>query len=218
MAAGEVFGVPLGEDGFPVFEAADLRVGFAEGKMLWVEGGVFDAELSHFGTCPLLAIEFHRQAEMFQDDFSLLVERWRGRQRLARGERAGLLENPRVADGSASDCHAVDSSLPYHVEAGLSREQVSAAEDRAAADVLFHFRQKAPAAGADVPLFDGTAMNGDGGNAGGERPVENLEKPVAALLRVVDAAAHLDRDRNLCRDAFPRQADDLKRDLRLAEV
>ena len=74
MAAGEVLGVPLVEGGFPVIEAADFREGFTQGDVLRMEGGVLDAELPHFGAGSLFAVEFHRQAEVFQDDFPLLME------------------------------------------------------------------------------------------------------------------------------------------------
>lgn len=74
MAAGEVFGVPLGESRFPIFQAADFGEGFAESEVLRVEGGILDAEFAHLGTGSLLAVQFHRQAKMFQDDFPLLVE------------------------------------------------------------------------------------------------------------------------------------------------
>ena len=74
MAAGEVFGVPLGEGGFPIFEATDFGKGFPQGNVLRVEGGVLDAELPHLRAGSLFAIKLHRQAEMFQDDFPLLVE------------------------------------------------------------------------------------------------------------------------------------------------
>ena len=74
MAAGEILRVPLGEGGFPIFEAADFGKGFAEREVLRMEGCVLDAELAHLGTGPLLAVEFHCETEVFQNDFPLLVK------------------------------------------------------------------------------------------------------------------------------------------------
>lgn len=74
MATREVVGVPLGESRFPIIQAADFGEGFAESEVLWVEGGVFDAEFAHLGTGSLFAVEFHCQTKVFQDDFPLLVE------------------------------------------------------------------------------------------------------------------------------------------------
>ena len=50
------------------------------------------------------------------------------------------------------------------------------------------------------------------------RAVEDLEKLVAALGRVVDAAAHLDRDGNVRRHGVAHAADDLQRHVGLAQV
>jgi hypothetical protein len=69
----------------------------------------------------------------------------------------------------------------------LGREQVAAAEDGPPPDVSLHFGQEAPAAGAHVPLLDRAAVDSDGGDAGRERSVENLEEAVAAFPN--DAAA-----------------------------
>ncbi len=74
MATREVFGVPLGEGSFPIFQAADFGKSFSQGNVLRVEGGVLDAKLPHLGAGPLFAVKLHRQAEVFQDDVSLLMK------------------------------------------------------------------------------------------------------------------------------------------------
>ena len=61
-------------------------------------------------------------------------------------------------------------------------------------------------------------MNGDRRDARRIRPVEDLEKLLAALGRVVDAAAHLHRDRNVRRHGVAHAADDLERHRRLAQM
>ena len=161
------------------------------------QGGVLDAELAHVRAGPVVAVKLLGQAKVLEHHVALLEERRRRRQRLAGGQGPALREDPRIADRAAGDGDAIDARLADHVQAVLRREQVAAAEDRPLwADVPLHFGQKLPAAGADVALHDGAAVDGDRGDARGKRAVQNREELVAAFGRVVDAAAHLDRDRN----------------------
>jgi hypothetical protein len=181
-AAGEVGGVPLVEGGAPVVNVFDFGEGFAGEQVLGVEGGILDAELSHVDTGAVGTVELFGEAEVLKHGVALLEER-RGRgERLAGGEGAALREDPGIADGAAGDGDAIDAGSADHVEAVLRCKQVAAAEDGfGGSEVAFHFGQKVPATVADVALDDGTAMDGDGGDAEGERAFDNLKEVITAF-------------------------------------
>ena len=79
------------------------------------------------------------------------------------------------------------------------------------AGMLLHFAQEAPVARAFVTLPDRAAVDGDRGRAEAKGAVEDREEVVAALLAVVQAAAHLHRERNVRRQDIPHPADDFQR-------
>ncbi len=84
--------------------------------------------------------------------------------------------------------------------------------------MLLHFAQKFPAAGADVALLNGSPMHGHRRRAQGKRPVENLEEPIAAGGRVVHAAPHFHRHRNVRRHDVACPLYDFQRHLRLSQM
>ncbi len=156
---------------------------------------------------------------MFEDDVALLEEGGGRREVFAFGESAALIENPGIADRAAGDGDAIDAGLTHHFQAVVRRKEVAAAEDGFVwSGVLLDFGEELPAAGAVVALDDGAAVDGDGGDAGGEGTVEDGEEVVAAVRRVVEAAAHLHGDGNVSGNGFARAADDFESDGRLAEV
>ena len=88
VAAGEVLGVVVGDDGLPVFEGFGFGEGFADDEMLGVEGGVFNAEFSHEGAGAVGAVERFGETIVFEDDIALLEEGGRRRQFFPLGESA----------------------------------------------------------------------------------------------------------------------------------
>src|SRR5262245_2203189 len=84
--------------------------------------------------------------------------------------------------------------------------------------MLLDFPQKIPVARAGIFLFHSPRVHRDRRDAAREGSVENLKKTIAALCRVVDPAAHLERYRDLSRDRFPDTLDDFQGDSRLSEV
>ena len=60
-------------------------------------------------------------------------------------------------------------------------------------------------------------MDGDGRDAALESAVENGEELFAAFRRVVQAAAHFDRDRNVRRHGFAHSGNDFQRRFHLAQ-
>src|SRR4051812_2906792 len=84
--------------------------------------------------------------------------------------------------------------------------------------MLLQFSEEFPARWAIVALQYRAAMHGDRCRAYIVRGVENLEEPLAALGRVVDSTAHLDRHRDVRRHGVSYSANDLERDGRLAQM
>ena len=109
-------------------------------------------------------------------------------------QRAGLGEDPRIADRAAGDAHAVHSRLAKHRDAGGGGEQVARSDHRAGAGVPLHAGQKRPVGRPHVALSHGAAVHGDGRDPPGECAVEDRPEAVLALRGVVEAAAHLEGD------------------------
>src|SRR5258708_6711815 len=84
--------------------------------------------------------------------------------------------------------------------------------------MLFDVAQKVPVAGAGVFLFDRAAVYGDRRYAPREGPVQNSKEAIAALIRVVDPAPHLERHRDVIWHCFEDAADDFEGFLGLAEM
>ena len=92
---------------------------------------ILDAEFAHLAAAGFRAVDFFGQAVVFFDHAPLLEQAGGVGQRQAVGQARTWLENPRIADRAAGDGDAVDAGLAEHVEAGLRREQIAAAQDRA---------------------------------------------------------------------------------------
>ncbi len=90
------------------------------------------------------AVDLFGQAVVLADHVALLEQSSAAAAAAGRGQRAGLREDPRVADRAAGHGDAIDAGLADHVEAGLRREQVAAAEHGALAGVPLHFAQETP--------------------------------------------------------------------------
>src|SRR5262245_4505808 len=84
--------------------------------------------------------------------------------------------------------------------------------------MAFHFCEKLPAAGSDVALHDGAAVNRNCRNAGRECTIEDRKELVAALRRIVETATHFYRNRNLRRHRIARPPNDLECNVGLAEM
>jgi hypothetical protein len=82
--------------------------------------------------------------------------------------------------------------------------------------VAFHLAQELPTTGADVFLLDRAAVHGDGRRAALKGAIEDLEEVVAALLRVVDAAPHLDGHGHAGRHGLAHARNNLERRIHLA--
>jgi len=183
VTAGEIGGVPLVESGAPFIDVFDLGEGFADEQMLGMEGGVFDAELSHVDAGTAGSVELFGKAEVLEHDVALLEERGRRWKGLASGQSPALREDPGVADRAAGDGDAIDAGLVDHVEAVLRGKQVAAAEDRPSRpQVALHFGQEFPAAIADVSLDDGAAVYGDGGDTEGEGTFDDFNEVVTTFF------------------------------------
>jgi len=176
-----------------------------------MQRGVLDAELPHRNRASFLPVKLLGQGEMLCECVSLLANRRRRRQGTVFPKGAGSFKDPRVADGPAGDRHPVHPGLADHPHAVLGGKEVAAAENRAVADMPLHFRQKRPATRADVALFDGAAVDGDGRHPRRKAAVENLEELVAGPLCVVDASPHLHGDGNLGRNGVARAVNDFQR-------
>ena len=155
---------------------------------------------------------------MLADHVALLEQAWRRRQRSAFGQRAawakihGLPIAPRATVTPSTPV----SRIMAMQACGVNRSPLPSTVRWPG--VPLHFAQKLPAAGADVALLDGAAVNGDRRDAARERAVEDRKELVAAFGRVVDAAAHLDRDGHVRRHGVADASDDFERHFRLAEV
>ena len=154
---------------------------------------------------------------MLAEHVALLVDRGRGQGRLAGEEGERLPEDPGISDRPAGHAHAVHASLVEHRHAGLGREEIARADHDLLARVPLHRREKLPVARADVFLLHGAAVHGDRRCAAGEGAVEDGPEVVEALRRVVEAAAHLERDGHVRRHRLANLCHDLKRDGGLRE-
>ena len=153
---------------------------------------------------------------MFQEHLALLGQRGR-RRRQSGGQGAGLAKDPRIADRAAGGRHAVHARFDEHSQAVLGGEQVAAAQHDLLPGMLLYFAEEIPVARTLVTLADGAAVDGDRRRAQREGAVEDGEEVVAALLRIVQAAAHLHRQRNVRRQGVADAADNLQRGRRCAE-
>jgi hypothetical protein len=96
------------------------------------ETAVLDAHLAHPPAGELLAVDLHGDAEVLLERRALRADRRRVDDAAgSRSQRAGVVEDPRVADGAPGDPGDVDAGLAEHADDVLRREQVAAAEDRA---------------------------------------------------------------------------------------
>ena len=134
------------------------------------------------------------------------------------GHGPGLRKNPGVPNGSPGHGDAVDARFRNHPETIGRREQVTTAEEGPLSHPLFDFREKFPAAGTDVPLFDSTTMNGDCRDPVFEGSVQDSKKVVAAVIGVIDPAAHFQSDRYLGGHILPSLANDLDCNVGLPQV
>jgi len=98
----------------------------------------------------------------------------------------------------------------HATHARLRAEQIAAAKHHTVAHALFHFRKERPIARTDVSLSHRSAMHGDGGNAEGERTVENLEEMALALRFVIHPATHFQRDRSIVANRIADALDDVE--------
>ena len=133
------------------------------------------------------------------------------------GQRTGLAEDPRIADRAAGGRYAINARFDEHPQAVLGSEQVAAAQHDPLAGVPLHLAQEFPIARAIVALADGAAVDGDRRHAQRKRAVEDSIEVVAALRAVVQAAAHLYRERNVRRQGVTDAAHDLQRGRRSAQ-
>ncbi len=209
--------VPLLEHPHPFAWPADRDKGVAHFAAVRMKLRVLDAELAHLAAAVLGPVKILGQPVVLGDHRALLVDRWRLAARLPGRQGPRLSEDPGVADRAAGRGHAVDSRLANHFQASLGREQIAAAQHDPLAGVAFHFAQELPAAGADVFLRHRAAVDRDCRRSALERAVEDAKELVAALGRVVQPAAHLDRHRHPRRHGVAHPADDLQRRLDLAQ-
>src|SRR4029453_5279830 len=107
----------MAKDGSPVVERLHLGERLADEDVLRMRSGVLDAEFSHVRAGSAATVKLLGQPEMFKQDFALLEEAGSRRQRPPLGQRAGLRENPRVADRSTGDRDAIDAGLANHFQA-----------------------------------------------------------------------------------------------------
>ena len=80
-----------------------------------------------------------------------------------------------------------------------------------------HGSEEFPVARAEILLLHRSAVDGDRRHAPSEGAVEDRPEVFGTLLRVVEAAAHLERHRHLWRHGGSHLFDDLERGLRLRE-
>ena len=155
---------------------------------------------------------------MLLDHRPLLCKRRRGRKRPARGQLAQVAENPGVSDRSARNRHAVDAGFVHHTHAVHRGEKVAAPQDRHVGGVLPQLAQERPVAGPGVPLEDRPGMDRKNPDPQLASAVKNPEKLFPAFLRIVQAAPHFDRNRNVGGDRIAHAPHDRQRHFRLAEV
>jgi hypothetical protein len=184
-----------GEDVGPVVLVFDGDEFAPDGGAVGVEFGVFDAHFSHVAGGGFFAVDLDGEGEVFEEGFALFVDGGWGREGFAAEEGGEFVEDPGVADGAAGDPDAVEVGGLVHAEGVLGGEDVAGAEE---GDVVggagFEGGEEVPVGGAGVFLFDGSAVDGDGGEAEGDGFVEDFIEPVGGLGGVVEGAAEFDAE------------------------
>src|SRR5262249_38285219 len=84
----------------------------------------------------------------------------------------------------------------------------AAADDGAIADVQLDTAQEFPAAGSDVALLHGAAVDRHAGDADLEGRIEYGEEIPLAVIGIVHAAAHLEGDGHAVADGVEKSTDD----------
>src|SRR5262249_40156709 len=112
-----------------------------------------DPELPHHPSRSYLAMQLHGQIEMTDERVALLLERGRSG-RLAAHQSAGLAEDPRIADASASDGHGLDAGPFEHREDVLDVPDVARSEHQLVGMSRHQVAQELPLCGAEILLDD----------------------------------------------------------------
>lgn len=204
------------EDSAPVFEVLYRDDSFADGFVLGVVGCEADSEFAHEEAGFLFAVDCARKREVLVEDFALFGDGGGG-WGLARHELSGLAEEPGVADAAASDADGVAAGVFDHAEDLFGGPDVAGAEADAVGSRLNELSEEGPAGGADVFLFDGSAVDGDPCAAAFVRGVEDSIEVCFGFGCVVEAAAHFYGDGDVLRDGVADGLEDVDGALRFAE-
>ena len=162
-----------------------------------------DAELAHhFGGLDIgvahAAVDGERKGVVLLEHGALLGE-GRGGWRSASQDLPRLAEDPRVADAPARDADGAHTGVGEHAKDVGDVPDIARAEDEALATAagmatLDNLVQQIPAARADVFLLDRTGVDRDPRDTEVVSRVEDAQEVVTHRGRVVERAAHLDRD------------------------
>ena len=148
------------------------------------------------GPHSLAIVQLFRQGVVLQHHRTLFGQSGRRGRRHVGQQCAHLAKDPWISDRTAGDADAVHAGALEHVDTGLCRKQVAAADDRALPGKPFDFGQELPIARSLVPLLDCPGMHGHGGESRSEGSFEDLVEAITALDGVVQAAPHLEGHRN----------------------
>src|SRR5690606_9961149 len=103
-------------------------------------------------------------------------------------------------------------------QAIVRREKVAAAEDGTLTNMLLYLPQKIPAAWSDVFLLDRPPVHRNRRNAHGESAIEDRKEVFAALLGIVEPAAHFHGNGNIRRHRVARAANNFECNIGLTQV